>query len=214
MRSLTKLSRSEEGKKPASALMRRFVRKRREDEERRLRALRAEKREKARKRARAKDIARKLRLRKAAAAADKKERMEALAKIPKEFTAEMLGQGHKTGGTRAQCAHREACLERLRLRAPPLSREWEAAWPDFKKDSAISMGVKHKAAVGVRFLEVGSRARCCGGWRPGRFRIFCEESQGAPSKSSNVAGCLRSAFAHSWQSLGGAMLAAGAWLFT
>ena len=35
-----------------------------------------------------------------------------------------------------------------------LSRELEAGWPDFNKYDSISMGVKHKAAVGVRFLEV------------------------------------------------------------
>ena len=47
IRRLTKLNRSEEGKTRASALLRRFVRKRREDEERRFRTIREENRKKA-----------------------------------------------------------------------------------------------------------------------------------------------------------------------
>ena len=42
----------------------------------------------------------------------------------------------------------------MRLRAPPLPLELEAIWDDFKKEYAKWMGARHKAAVGVRFVEV------------------------------------------------------------
>ena len=42
----------------------------------------------------------------------------------------------------------------MRLRAPPLSRELEAIWCDFKKGYAQWMGRQHGDAVGIRFLEV------------------------------------------------------------
>jgi len=139
--------------KEPSALLRRFVRKRREDEERRLQALRAENRKRNRARLLVKDAARKLRLSRAKAKAKAAASKEALAKLPKEFTAAALGQGHKEGGTRAHCAQREQCLERLRLRAPPLSSELSAIWPRFKSCYAKWIGVRHKEAVGVRLVE-------------------------------------------------------------
>ena len=71
-----------------------------------------------------------------------------------EFTAASLGQGHAMGGTRAHCLQRETALERVRLRAPALPAELDAIWDDFKKRYAVCMGSRHKAAVGVRFLEV------------------------------------------------------------
>ena len=153
MRGLTKLSCSKQDGARPSALMRRFVRQRREEEDKRLRALRAENRAKALERKKVKDAARKLRVTKEAARSAAKARLEALAKLPKEFDTKMLGQGHESGGTRAHCANREALLERLRLRSPPLSRELEAGWDDFKKAYAKGMGAKFKASVGVRMLE-------------------------------------------------------------
>ena len=154
MRNLTKLARSEEGQTAASALLRRFVRQRREDEERRFRACRTENHKRAQDRAKVKAAARKLRVTKELASAAAKERKEILAKLPARFDDKMLGQGHPDGGTRTHCAARIAFLERLRLRAPPLSRELKVTWCDFSKDYARWMGVMHKAAVGVRMLEV------------------------------------------------------------
>ena len=154
IRRLTKLGRSQEGKSAASALLRRFVRKRREDEERRFRAIREENRKKQRRRAAIKDAARKLRLSQEKRRAAAKERKEALAKLPLEFTAASLGQGHPKGGTRAQCLQREAALERVRLRAPPLPLEVEAIWDDFKREYSKWMGSRYKEKVGLRFVEV------------------------------------------------------------
>ena len=153
IRTLTKLSSSRVDGREASALMRRFVRKRREDEEVRFRALRDENRRRARHRAILKETGRKLRLGREKARALVRRKEEDLAKLPSIFTQEMLGQGHATGGTRAHCARREACLDRLRLRAPDLPRELRVVWDDFRKEYAKWMGNVHKGAVGVHFLE-------------------------------------------------------------
>ena len=101
-----------------------------------------------------KDAARKLRLSQEKRRAAAREKKDALAKLPMEFTAASLGQGHPKGGTRAQCLQREAALERVRLRAPPLPLELEAIWEDFKKQYAKSMGARYKEKVGLRFVEV------------------------------------------------------------
>ena len=89
-----------------SALLSRFVRKRRDEEERRWSELRTINRAKAKARAVAKAIAKKGRLAKAKAKAAASAKKEVLTKLPTEFTAESLGQGHKAGGTRANCAQR------------------------------------------------------------------------------------------------------------
>ena len=153
MRTLTKLSSSRVDGRKASALMRRFVRKRREEEEVRFRAIRDENRRRARHRASLKDAARKLRLSREKERAFVRAKEEDLAKLPSVFSQDMLGQGHATGGTRAHRARREACLDRLRLRAPELPRELRVVWVDFRKEYAKWMGKVHKGAVGVRLLE-------------------------------------------------------------
>ena len=83
-----------------------------------------------------------------------REKKDALAKLPMEFTAASLGHGHAKGGTRAHCLQREAALERVRLRAPALPLELEAIWDDFRKEYARCMGARHKEKVGIQFLEV------------------------------------------------------------
>ena len=80
-------------------------------------------------------------------------RREELAKLPREFTTANLGQGHAKGGTRNHRDMREICLERLRLRSPPLKLELRARWDEFKTKYAQWMGDNYKAAVGIRFLE-------------------------------------------------------------
>ena len=154
IRRLTKLGRSKEGKTTASAVLRRFVRKRRENEERRFRAMREESRKKNRARQAVKDAARKLKLAQEKRRAAAREKKDALAKLPMEFIAASLGQRHAGGGTRAHCLQREAALERVRLRAPPLPLEVEAIWDDFKKEYAKWFGARNKVQVGVRFVEV------------------------------------------------------------
>ena len=134
-------------------LLRRFVRRRREEEEKELSKVRAANREKARLRQ-----AEKLALRTARRKNEERRLAEAaareeLAKLPREFSTAAFGQGHAAGGTRAHREMREICLERLRLRSPPLKLELRARWDEFKKKYARWMGDSYKAAVGVRFLE-------------------------------------------------------------
>ena len=77
---------------------------------------------------------------------------EELAKLPREFSTEGLGQGHAAGGTRAHRELREIMLERLRLRSPPLKLELRARWDEFQKKYAKWMGDNYNAAVVIRFL--------------------------------------------------------------
>ena len=116
--------------------------------------MREENRKKNRARAAVRDAARKLRLSQEKRRIAAREKKDALAKLPMEFTAASLGQGHAKGGTRAQCLQREAALERVRLRAPPLPLEVEAIWDDFKREYSKWMGSRYKEKVGLRFVEV------------------------------------------------------------
>ena len=137
----------------SNKVLRRFVRRRREEEEEEMSKIRAANREKARLRQAEKQALRTARRkneeRRLAEAASREE----LAKLPREFSTEGLGQGHAAGGTRAHRELREVMLERLRLRSPPLKLELRARWDDFKKKYAKWMGDNYKASVGIRFLE-------------------------------------------------------------
>ena len=80
-------------------------------------------------------------------------RNKALAVFPKKFNSDDCGQGHSTGGTKAHATAREQCLDRLRLRAPPLPLNLDEYWPEFKSQYAHSIGEKRKSAVGIFFLD-------------------------------------------------------------
>ena len=140
-----------EGKAP-SAVLSRFVQARREAEETAL----AEERRKALKRREEQRVeraaAKKLKMEKDAAKAEHEKKKEALAKVPKTFTAVELGQGHKTGGAKKHLDARIAALNRLKLRAPPLPAELELDWDRWALRYASYEGRKSKAAVGAFFL--------------------------------------------------------------
>ena len=140
-------------------LLRRFVRWRREEEEEGLSKARAANREKARLRAAERQAARTLRRKNEEQRLANAKLREELAKLPKRFETAALGQGHAAGGTRAHREQRELCLERLRLRSPPLSLELLARWGEFKKGYAQWAGDNYKASVGIRFLENQSSPR-------------------------------------------------------
>ncbi len=137
-----------------SQLLSRFVRKRREEEDRKLQEVRAESRKRNAERVVARDAERKLRVAKARAKAASAAKKEALTKCAREFSAEMCGQGHKMGGSRAHHANRQMALERLRLRSPPLPLELEARWVSFKVRYSQRLAFQHKAAVGVTLLQI------------------------------------------------------------
>ena len=102
----------------------RFVREIRLDEGKMLLVLRRVNAKKHMFRLAVKLAARKARLATAKAKAKAVERKEALAKLPTEFTAAMLGQGHVSGGTRAHRVCRQDLLERLRYRSPVWRQSW------------------------------------------------------------------------------------------
>jgi hypothetical protein len=91
----------------------------------------------------------KARLAKEAKKANQAKVAEALAKLPKKFTAGELGQGHKTGGSPAHRANRVTMLNRLKLRCPPLDPEWQALWDVFVVRHVRATGAIHMGAIGV-----------------------------------------------------------------
>ena len=153
MREVTKLkgTKTEEGR--PSALLRRFVRLRREKEEESLRALREANQARNQERRRLKDLERKQKKAEEAKKAWAKAKQAALAKLPKEFTMAMLGHGHKEGGTRVHCVNREVLLERLRLRSPPLPLELQASWNEFKRAYVRYTRAAWKETAGLQLFE-------------------------------------------------------------
>ena len=154
IRKMERLRSSTEESRPASGLLRRFVRAQHEDEERRLEKAREKNARVARQRAALKRV----RIQDALATAKAKAKYlasrSALAKLPCEFSTDMLGQGHVSGGIRAHIDCRIRYLERLRLRSPPLPVELEGLWPEFVSRYARAVGARHGAAVGVRMIEI------------------------------------------------------------
>jgi hypothetical protein len=84
---------------------------------------------------------------KVAKAAARKEYEKQLLAIPTMFTPKDCGQGGKHG-----LAARKNCLERLRLRAPPLPLHLAVIWNDRKHAYAKQMATIHGLAVGVAFI--------------------------------------------------------------
>ena len=110
------------------------------EEEEELSKLRAANREKARARQAEKQALRTARRKNEERKLADRAAREELAKLPREFSTAGFGQGHAAGGTRAHREMREICLERLRLRSPPLKLELRARWDEFKKKYARWMG--------------------------------------------------------------------------
>ena len=82
----------------------------------------------------------------------KKALKDALSGIPWDFSAEQCGQG-KNWKSRAAKAHRLDCLNRLKLRSPPLSLAMEAVWPSRRDAYATCVAERHKEATGVEFIR-------------------------------------------------------------
>ena len=83
---------------------------------------------------------------------EKRQKKEALARLPRHFDVAALGQGKKGGGGVAFVKARQQLLERLRLRAPPLPADVEEWWPAFVARYAEHVGVAHKEKVGTELL--------------------------------------------------------------
>ena len=72
--------------------------------------------------------------------------------IPKEFNVTTTGQNQNQGGKGKYLQARIDCLERLRLRSPPLPDLWSVRWPDLRRDYAIFVGRKFGKSTGVEFI--------------------------------------------------------------
>ena len=68
----------------------------------------------------------------ARAAEERRQRQQALAAVPREFDAEMFGQGLARGGARKHELARMDCLERIKRSAPALPASAEVNWDRFK----------------------------------------------------------------------------------
>ncbi len=136
-----------------SGVMRRFLQDTRQAEHAKFLEIREETRKRKAEEKAVKAEASKDKRRKALASAKAKAAAKALAALPKHFTAESLGQGHKKWGSKAAIAAREAALKRLRLRAPPLPPAVEALWPEFVSKYAVQVGKTYEASVGKVLIE-------------------------------------------------------------
>ena len=76
-----------------------------------------------------------------------------LAAIPNTYTAEDVGHTHKTGMLEKHINARLGALNRLHLRAPPLSVAYEKEWPSLRDWFAIEYLKKFKENAGMRFLR-------------------------------------------------------------
>ena len=93
----------------------------------------------------------------AKAVEDKRKRKDAALKekldaLPKHFTSATTGQGQTLGGKGKYLQARIDCLDRLRLRSPPLTDLWSVRWPDLRRDYAIYIGRKFGNSTGVQFI--------------------------------------------------------------
>ena len=148
---LNKLHNIGSGDKQASAVLRRFLAAQTKKEFQNLEKVRAETRKR-----KLEETAVKLSEKQAKMAKDEDKQLQlarnkALAVFPKKFNSDDCGQGHSTGGTKAHSTAREQCLDRLRLRAPPLPLNLDEYWPEFK--SQYSHWIGEKSAVGKFFLD-------------------------------------------------------------
>ena len=80
-------------------------------------------------------------------------RQEALKKLPKVFNQKTCGQGHPKGGTSAHHENRVLCMQRLRLRSPPLPPLLDQRFDEIARGWSRYVAHRYKAAVGVTFLK-------------------------------------------------------------
>ena len=129
----------------------------------------------------------------------KAELQKKLDAIPKTFDSEECGQGKHWGRAKEIKARRD-CLERLKMRSPPLQLEDEVRWAKVAQEYAIRIGKAHEKAVGVIFLGkvndvliglgehlVGPKKHKESGGDPKAFLKFFKHMEGfMPKKSKTV----------------------------
>ena len=87
----------------------------------------------------------------------KKALVKALASIPKSYSPKELGQDQDGGGKAKEQKARQDCLERVKLRSPPLPKDLEAAWPETRNNYARQVAIKHGKWVGERLITEVNR---------------------------------------------------------
>ena len=90
---------------------------------------------------------------KASAVAEEQRKRQALAKLPHTFSAQSCGQGQQDGGGDKYIRNRMYCLQRLRLRSPPLPKELYEKWDHFVWHYSRAVGLRWSAAVGSEFVK-------------------------------------------------------------
>jgi hypothetical protein len=133
---------------PGNEILRRHLQQTLEVEASKLEAKREATRESNANKHKAKVIMEKHRRAQEAKAAEKKEHQKKLDALPMSFSAKDCGEGGKHG-----LKARINCLERLRLRAPPLPFAVEVLWTNRRNAYAKRIQDIHKKHVGVVFLD-------------------------------------------------------------
>ena len=77
-----------------------------------------------------------------------------LAAIPNTYTPEDVGHTHKTGMLEKHINNRLGCLNRLHLRAPPLSTAYEKEWPSLRDWFAVEYLKRFKENGGMHFIRI------------------------------------------------------------
>jgi hypothetical protein len=149
MREITQLERGLSAKdKPHNEILRRHLAKTLDVEARALEAKRAASRESNANKHKAKVMMEKFRLAQAAKAAEKKELQKKIDALPLNYSAKECGEGGKHG-----LKARINCLERLRLRAPPLPFATEMLWANRRNAYAKRIQEIHGKHAGATFLN-------------------------------------------------------------
>ena len=139
--------------KEPTAVLKRFLARRREQEMCRLREDQDVARKNNAKKQRAKAVDKAVKARAKRLAADKKKRKLALALLPERFTVVDLGQAKKNGGGKAHFDSRIAFFECLRARSPKLPDELDKLWLATVKRYSTYVGRRHQEAVGTYLME-------------------------------------------------------------
>ena len=93
-----------------------------------------------------------LKFAKAKADKEKAEHQAKLDALPKTWNEQECGQG-KHFGRLQEVKNRRECLERLKLRSPPLSFSDEVLWKQVSQFYSVKIGKDHELGTGIAFLK-------------------------------------------------------------
>ena len=143
---------AEKGKE-AAAILHRHLRVTRENDNAKLAGLRDEARKRRANVAKVKRLRAEAQHKKDLKKESEAARLGKLSELPALFDAKNCGQGHAKGGTQEHVRKRKACMQRLRLRSPPLPDWLDALYDDITAWHVEDCGKRLKGAAGVGFLN-------------------------------------------------------------